>query len=232
MIPFPEMILNSSAHAGNAFHLDKRCDAAAYRQNRFLAICGVKRPKPASWNGVNVSESPSTMPIRFTLTEELAVKAAVLTASRYTIRFLWFALIVGLLTSAFFIVTGARWEPQRALLQAFLTMAGAVVIVLLINLLMRYWIYPFYARRNFRQQKALSEEMSLSWTDKEFLYTTGKSRTEMLFANLHGYRASGEVILLYLSDAIYYVIPVDAFGSIETSGSFMRKLEEAGLRRL
>jgi hypothetical protein len=171
-------------------------------------------------------------PIRFTLTKELVVKAARLSASRYTIRFLWFALIMGLLVSAFFLFSRPSWNLQRELILVFSIVAGALASALLMIGLMRYWIYPFQARKNFQQQKALSDEMSLSWTDKVFVYTTGKSRTEMPFENLHGYGVSGEIIILYLSDVIYYAVPVDALGDADTVGSFMRRLEEAGLRRL
>jgi uncharacterized membrane protein YidH (DUF202 family) len=177
-------------------------------------------------------ENDWTTPLRFTLSEELVVKAAKLAASRYQLQFLCFALVVGLLTSAFFLFSRPKWNLERELLQTFLIVASAVAMGLLILGLMRWWVYPSQARKNFRQQKALSEDMSFSWTDTEFRYATGKSRTEMPLENLHGYRASDEIIILYLSDAIYHAIPVDTFGGSEAHAAFMRQLEKAGLRRL
>jgi hypothetical protein len=179
---------------------------------------------------MSMSQSPPMTPLRFTLSKDLVVKAAILSASRYYVRFLLFSLIVSLLVSAFFLFGRSRWELQRELLAAALVALGTFAMALLIIALMRYVIYPFHARRNFRQQKALSDEMSLSWADEAFCYTTGKSRTEMPFANLHGYRASSEIIILYLSDALYYAIPAEAFGDAETFGAFMRKLEKAGVK--
>jgi hypothetical protein len=41
-----------------------------------------------------------------------------------------------------------------------------------------------------------------------------------------------ETAILYLSDVICYAVPVDALGDADTVGSFLRRLEEAGLRRL
>jgi YcxB-like protein len=179
-----------------------------------------------------MSESVPMTPISFTLNKELVVKAAALAASRYYIRFLLFALIVGMLTSAFFIVSGSRANLERELLAASLTIMGALTVALLMIGLMRYVIYPLHARRNFRQQKALAEEMNLSWTDEVFIYTSGKSRSEMPFSNLHGYRTSSEIIILYLADTVYHMVPVDAFADTKTLDSFMHKLQQAGVKQL
>jgi hypothetical protein len=182
--------------------------------------------------GVIMSESVPMTPIRFTLTKELVVKAATLAASRYYIRFLWFALIVGMLTSAFVLLNRPKPNLERELLATFLIIMSTLTIAMLMIGLMRYLIYPFYARRNFQQQKALTEEMSLSWTDEVFIYTSGKSKSEMPFANLHGYRASSEIIILYLADAIYHMVPIEAFGGTEQLGSFMLKLQQASVKQL
>jgi hypothetical protein len=179
-----------------------------------------------------MSMSTPMTPIRFRLTKVLVVKAATLASSRYYLRFIVFAVIVGLLTSAFFIFRGPGRTFERDVLAVFLTVAGAVIIALLFLALMRYVIYPFYARKNFQQQKALSDEMSLSWTGEVFLYQTGASRTEMPFAHLHGYRASDDIIILYVADAIYFVVPVGAFGDGETVSLFMRRLQQANVRKL
>jgi hypothetical protein len=179
-----------------------------------------------------MSDSPPMTPMRFTLNQDLVVKAATLNSSRYYVRFLWFSIIVGLITSIFFLFSRSTWHLERELLGVVLIVTGTVVIALLLIGLARYVIYPFHARRNFRQQKALSDEMSLSWAGKDFICETGKSRTEMPFSNLHGYRASGEIIILYLSDAIYYMVPIKAFDGTEQSSSFMRALEEACVKRL
>jgi hypothetical protein len=179
-----------------------------------------------------MSDTDLTSPIRFTLNEELVVKAAQLASSRYYVRFLWFALITGLLTAIFFMFSRGRLDIMRDAIGAVVIVSFALAIATIILILLRYLIYPFYARKNFQQQIILSEEMSLSWTDNVICYAAGKSRTEMPFKNFHGYRASDEIIILYLSDAIYQMIPVNVFGSSEILKIFLGRLEEAGLRRL
>jgi uncharacterized membrane protein (DUF485 family) len=179
-----------------------------------------------------MSKTPPTVPICFTLTEALAIKASKLAASRYYVRFLLFAVIIALLVSAFFLFTGPNWSLGRSLVGASMIILGTLGVALILIGLMHTWIYPYFARKNFRQQKALSDEMGVSWSDTTMCYTAGRSRSEMPFANLHGYRASGDVLLLYVSDAIYYMIPVDAFNGAEAFSSFERRLEAAGLSKL
>lgn len=177
-------------------------------------------------------ESHPLTPIRFTLNQELVVKAAILNSSRYYVRFLCFVAFVGLATSIFFMFRRSTWHLERELLSAFLIVVGTIVVGFMMIALMRYVVYPLHARKNFQQQKALLDEMELSWAADTFFLTTGKSRSEMPFANLHGYGASREIIILYLSDAIYYMVPIAAFESVEMSDQFKRKLEESGVKRL
>jgi hypothetical protein len=171
-------------------------------------------------------------PVRFKLTEEQGVQAAQLNSLRYAKRFLLFAFVTGVLTSVFFQWSRQAWDPVRDLLAAFLITSGTFVSGLLILGLMYYVVYPFHARKNLRQQNVLSEELSLSWNENDFCYASGKSRTEMPFANLHGYQASSEIILFYRSDAIYHMVPIAAFGSERLAADFLHKLEVAGLPKL
>lgn len=167
----------------------------------------------------------------FRLTEDLVVQAAVLDASRYSRRLLWFAAFTGVLVSGFFLFVRQEWSFDRALIQIALTVSGSVAVALVLNGLLRFWINPFQARRNFRQQRALSDEMSLSWTETEFCLAAGRSQTAMPFGNLHGYRTSDEMIILYVSDVLYHAFPRQAFSGIEQRRAFMRRLEESGVRR-
>jgi YcxB-like protein len=173
------------------------------------------------------------IPRQFKMTKELVVNAAVLNASRFQIFYVVLAVVVAISTVAFFSLTGkAAWTWERMALQIGLTLAGSLAITVSFLVLLRFVAFPFQARRHFRQQKALSEDMALSWTDEEFLLETGKSQTRMPFADLYGYRTSGEIVLLYLTGALYLLVPVDAFTSLDDHDAFLRKLQDAGVRRL
>ncbi len=175
--------------------------------------------------------SPMT-PLRFKLDEPLAIKAAWLNASRYNLRIALFVLTVALLTSAFFVLQGGLRSPERIILQVVLTVGGSGVLGVVVVVLMRAVFLLMQVRKNLRQQKALSEEMQLSWTDDELRYATGKSQTLMPFRDLHGFKASGHVILLYHTDFMYHLVPVAAFGNPELQKALMQRLSSAGVRRL
>ncbi len=170
-------------------------------------------------------------PIRFRLNEELVVKAAVLNAARFRMFYIVLAVAAAIWTAAFTLTGRGIWTWERWALQIGLTLAGTLAITGCLLLLLRHVVFPFEARRNFRQQKALSEEMALSWTDEAFLLDAGKSRTVMPFADLHGYRASRGMILLYVTGALYHLLPSEAFTGPDAHAAFLRKLEDAGVRR-
>jgi hypothetical protein len=171
-------------------------------------------------------------PLRFRLDETLAIQAARLDASRYNMRILSFGLALALLTSAVFIFIGGVNTPERIVFQVLMTMGGALVLGGATVFLLRAIFLPMKVRKNLRQNKPLAEEMQLSWTEDEFCYAAGKSRTEMPFRSLHGVRSSGEVLLLYVSDTLYLLVPVAAFGESGLHEAFIRRLAEAGVRRL
>jgi YcxB-like protein len=171
------------------------------------------------------------IPMPFKLNEELVVKAAVLNASRFQMFYVVLAVVVSISTAAFTLTGKATWTWERMALQIGLTLAGSLAITGVLLALLRFVACPFQARRNFRQQKSLSEDMALSWTDDAFLLETGKSRTEMPFADLHGFKASDEIVLLYLTNALYLLVPVGAFAGQAQLEAFLRKLREAGVRR-
>jgi hypothetical protein len=176
-------------------------------------------------------ENNTITPLRFTLDEAIVIKAALLSVSHQYARLFLFSVVLGVAVSAVFFFQGDVESSNHFLMQAGLTVAATLVIALIVIIALRHWIIPVYARRNFRQQKLLSEESTLSWTDDEISYVTGKSRSEIPFADFHGYRTSDEVIILYLSDAIYHAIPVSAFGEPELRNAFVEKLDNAGVRR-
>jgi hypothetical protein len=169
-------------------------------------------------------------PLRFTLDEAMVVKAARLATTHFYPRLLWLGGIIGLVVSAFFILRQQVWALDRALIQLGLTVAGAMAITGVVILILRHGVVPFEARRNYRQQKGLSDEFSLTWTDADFCLEAGQSRTAMPFTHLHGYRSSDDVIILYHSEMIYHAIPVTAFGGADRRDAFLLQLQQAGVR--
>ncbi len=48
--------------------------------------------------------------------------------------------------------------------------------------------------------------------------------------DLHGFKASSDVILLYHTDFMYHLVPVAAFGGSGLHGSFIQRIAAAGVR--
>jgi hypothetical protein len=176
-------------------------------------------------------DMPQMTPLRFTLNEQLVVKAAQLAVRHYYPRLLWLGGITGVIMSTFFTLKQQVWTFDRALIQFSLTMAGALALAGLVIAILRYGVVPITARRNFRQQKGLLDTFGLSWTDHDFILEAGQSRTAMPFANLYGFRTSDELTILYHSEMIYHVIPTSTFEGPAMRDAFVQRLMQAGVRR-
>ena len=171
-------------------------------------------------------------PLRFKISEAAMIRAAWLNSSRYNARIAVFTLVVALLVSGIFIAQADHMTIDRIVLQVILTVAGTCVIAVIVVWLTRYFILPIQVRKSLRQQKALFEEMQLSWTQDAFCYAAGQSRTVMAFTDLHGFKVSEDVMLLYHSDFLYNLILTAAFGDTGSRESFIERLVDAGIRRL
>ena len=171
-------------------------------------------------------------PLRFKLSEAAMIQAASLNVSRYNARIALFVVVVGLLVSGFFIAEGNHMTIERMLLQITLTVAGASVIAGVLICMLRYAVLPMQVRKNMRQQRALSEEMQLSWTQDALCYASGQSRTVMPFTDLYGFKVSDDVILLYNSSILYHLVPTTVFGETGLREVFIQRLIDAGIRRL
>ncbi len=171
-------------------------------------------------------------PLRFHLPEALLISAARQNAARYNLRFLMFALIVGVLTSLYFAFQYSPRPLTQILINSSIIVLGAMVMAVVVLMLIRYLLMPMQVRKAMRQQKQLLEEMQLSWTQEEFVYTTGKSQTVMAFRSLHGFKIADDVILLYHSDVLYHLVPTAALAEASRLDAFATRLSEAGIKRL
>ncbi len=160
---------------------------------------------------MNTPETVPMAPLRFRLDEAIFVKAARLNASRYNRRFLWFALILALILTGVYAWDQRQQGAEDILMMSVLIFVVGALAYWSLLVVLRIILLPIRVRKNLRQQKGLTDEMQLSWTDNEFRYATGKSQTLMPFRDLHGFRASADVILLYRSDLVYHVVSGSRF---------------------
>jgi hypothetical protein len=173
----------------------------------------------------------SMEPLRFKLDESIVVKAAQLNASRFTIKFIRFSLVLAVLVAAYQVFERGDWSLRAISLRLAISTAIALLLAGCFLIILRVIVCPWQARRNFRQQKQLSEDMELAWTPDELAYGGGKSRTVIPFKHLHAYQASDDLILLYLSENLYHLVPVSALATSGRREALVERLEEAGVRR-
>jgi len=124
------------------------------------------------------------------------------------------------------------WDARSIITQALQNAAITLFVAGVLLVLLRRVFFPFVARRNFRQQKAFAQDMRLSWSETDICYATGRSRTLAPFTDFYGYRLSDDLILLYLSNVIYLLVPVSAFDNIDQKADFIARLHHSGIKRL
>jgi hypothetical protein len=170
-------------------------------------------------------------PFQFNLTEAILVKAAQLHGGKSIPVSLGMAALVAVAISVYSLLDAENMSIERGLLEFLLILTATMVSAGCVLALTHFWINPMHARRNFRQQKMLAQGMSISWTDARFVFACADSRADMAFSDLYGYRASNDLVLLYLSQVLYYAIPRKSLDGLDLANDLLEKLQAAQVRR-
>jgi hypothetical protein len=144
-----------------------------------------------------------------------------LAAQRLHTRWTWSrlaihaAVIVAGSILLFFATSGTRW-----LIPLGAAMIGGAAAGLAVREVMRRVFLPYRSRKLFAQHKALHPPMTLEW-DREALQVhaeTGNSRTP--WRDYLGRREDRSVILLYVSEALFLMVPLRGFVDAAQEQSF------------
>ncbi len=176
---------------------------------------------------------PITMtPLPFTISQKMVVRAALLHLGRYRWYFIGAVTFWVVISVTPVLMRIGVWDNASILRYAFqnsvitLALSGALFVFF------RWVFFPFVAGRNYRQQKAFSQDMRLSWNAQEFCYATGRSQTFAPFTDLYGYRVADDMVLLYLTNVLYMLVPATVFDDAGQKADLIACLDKAGLRRL
>jgi hypothetical protein len=170
-------------------------------------------------------------PVKITLTDAIAVKAGHLHDKKYALRYFVFVGLAAAIIAAYFLIKGGHASIERILVQLLLTLVGSFFLAGATGGVIYFLISPIFARRNFRQQKMLMQDMTLSWTKDRYLYTAGNSRSDIAFADLHGYRASKELLLFYITENLFHIIPLGDLGNEAHVRDLFETLGAANVKR-
>ena len=78
---------------------------------------------------------------------------------------------------------------------------------LLFPLAMIRWRVPVAARRIYRQQRGLRQEVTLAWTREELAIQTALGQARLPWADYIRWREDRNIVLLFQSDAIFQMLP-------------------------
>jgi hypothetical protein len=168
-----------------------------------------------------------------TLSEADLVHAFRLNARRPTLRPMILAaiLIAALLTVLVAISPTARHTsttgPLALMLEGALALAG---LLLLAVFLTRPMIFRALARRMLIQRAELMGPIRWEFDEESIRHTTIHSDSHYPWPALRGWREDGSILLLYVADNLFYIVPKAQAGE-EVIDSLRKNIEAGGVPR-
>jgi hypothetical protein len=144
------------------------------------------------------------------------------------VRF-WVALAVAVLAFASVLIGDLKPPLPEGF---FSSHAGPLAIMLAVGILLvvfRYVYIPSRHRRIFRQQKNLHVLYELSWSDTGFVATSERGSVRTAWTDVVKCRENEKLLLLYLSDVMFHILPKRSFPDDATSAQ-IREFVEHSLR--
>lgn len=87
-------------------------------------------------------------------------------------------------------------------------------------LVLYFFVYvPWKTRRTFRQQKSLQRRITWNFDDSGLGIESETGQGRIPWADIHKWKENDHLYLLYVSDALYYMIPKRLFSSTDDVGS-------------
>jgi hypothetical protein len=168
-----------------------------------------------------------------TLSEADLVQAFRLNARRPMLRPLILAalLVAALLALLLAISPTARHAsttgPLTLMIEGALALAA---LVLLAVVLTRPVIFRALARRMLTQRAELMGPIRWEFDEEGIRHTTIHSNSHYPWPALRGWREDGSILLLYVADNLFYMVPKAQAGQ-EVIGSLRRNIEAGGVPR-
>jgi hypothetical protein len=117
--------------------------------------------------------------------------------------------------------------PLTLMLEGALALAS---LLLLTILLARPMIFRALARRMLTQRAELTGPIRWEFNEEGIRHTTIHSDSHYPWAALRGWREDGSILLLYVADNLFYMVPKAQAGE-EVIGGLRRNIEASGVPR-
>jgi uncharacterized membrane protein (DUF485 family) len=102
----------------------------------------------------------------------------------------------------------------------FIGVGVTLLCLALVGVYARYFGEPRRHKRLYQQYKAMQRTQQLSWSDEGLVLASEQGSTRIDWPELIKWMEGNGLILLYLSDALYLIIPQRCFPDAETHSSF------------
>ena len=102
----------------------------------------------------------------------------------------------------------------------FVGVGVTLLCLALVGVYARYFGEPRRHKRLYQQYKAMQRTQQLSWSDEGLVLAGEQGSTRIDWPELLKWKEGNGLILLYLSDALYLIIPQRCFPDAKTHASF------------
>jgi len=103
---------------------------------------------------------------------------------------------------------------------------GAILFALIY--LTSYLLLPRRAARLFRQQRSIHQSFEYRWSDACLEWSSAQGTGRFLWSDLHGWRETRAVTLIYMNDTLFQFLPQRALGA-DGAADLRATLERSGL---
>ena len=156
--------------------------------------------------------------------EYVAANALHLKSSRRRAIVFWLAMLGLALAALWLWFFGRRIISGSNLAGLLGGCIGGVLGGVLATLGVRFLYVPWKARRVFRQQRSLQLPFELSWSEEGFVSRNEQGSYKTLWSDLVRWKENEQLFLLYISDAMFHILPKRAFPDAEAVSSFRELL--------
>lgn len=84
---------------------------------------------------------------------------------------------------------------------------GGLVAGLLVFVILKYLINPFYGRRHYQQYKAIQDEFTIEAIEDGIFMQSPSGSGKVVWGSVHKWRHNDTYILIYPMPRLYYIVP-------------------------
>jgi uncharacterized membrane protein (DUF485 family) len=150
--------------------------------------------------------------------------------SRFQVkRILWFIAFCAFVGLSISVLSGDTSPNEMTKVMGGMVVYGVVVIMILQIIIRWIWL-PRYVRRVFKQQSDLHQDINVEWDDTYFVTRTPNSHVQTPWKDFHLWDRDEHVMLLFRSEALFNFFPIDDNEKSSAADQIEAHLVKAGVK--